>query len=315
MLSLKSITIAILTAFLCATSACSKSSDSGGSSSESDATSNVVQTATAEASSQASSAEGGSIALASVSHGETQLSEIQIEDNSSAEIMSTSPVHQRSSCALSGVRSSCSNGVRTITWNSCTVAAGTQTMTGGWTETYSSNTCATTSSNTMTRTTTGSTSTHSSGATVTTDTNGGTTYDNTTIPNTGTTVTFGASTNTIVINGTHRVKTSAAGSKVFEHYITSSGLTHSGTLAAGTRSISGTVTVYHQLAKYKAVNTLSSVSWGSASCCYPTSGTVSTTLSGSLSGTTTTQFTATCGQATFTDTSGAQSTITLTQCN
>jgi hypothetical protein len=97
--------------------------------------------------------------------------------------------------------------------------------------------------------------------------------------------------------------------------LTSSGLTTTGTRAGGDRVISsGTVTLYHNLAKYTATNSFNSVTWGSSTCCYPTSGSVTTTFTGTKSGTGTMTFTSTCGAATYVDSTGS-SNVTLTQCH
>lgn len=111
---------------------------------------------------------------------------------------------------------------------------------------------------------------------MTTDTVGGTAWDGTVIPNTGTSV------------------------------------SNSG----GTRAITGgTMKVYHNVLRYSAAVTFTGVQWTSSSCCYPTAGSISTTLTGSVTGTSTLSFSTTCGSATFVDTSGTSSTVTLNQCN
>jgi hypothetical protein len=74
------------------------------------------------------------------------------------------------------------------------------------------------------------------------------------------------------------------------------------------------VTLYHNLAKYTATNSFNSVTWSSSTCCYPTSGSVTTTFTGAKSGTGTMTFTSTCGAATYVDSTGS-SNVTLTQCH
>jgi hypothetical protein len=128
-----------------------------------------------------------------------------------------------------------------------------------------------------------------------------------TISNTG-------GTRTVVINGIRRTMTGPLGRSWFDHSITSTGLTVTGTRAAGTRTVSGTMTMFHNLASYKATHAFNNVTWGSSSCCYPTSGSVSTSLTGTRTGNVSLDFSSTCGQATFTDTDSSTSTVTLNQC-
>lgn len=255
--------------------------------------SNVMQTAMSEAGSQSTATEGA-----------------------------TSPW---AGCAFANVRSNCSGAVRTISWNSCTLS--TMTMTGGWTETFSSNTACSNFTNAgglssngdaVTRTTDFSTATFLSGATLTTDTNGGTAWDGSVISSNGVTVTQGAgSTRTVNIDGIHRVLKGPLGTKWFDHFLTGN-ITMSGKRSSGNRVITGgTLTVYHNLLKYTASNAVSGVSWGSSSCCYPTAGTISTTLTGSVTGSVSLDFSpgaATCGNATYTNTAGTTSTVVLTHC-
>ncbi len=282
---------------------CSKAADS---SSLSDSTSNMSQTAMAEANSQSSASESTS--------GVGFMSDENPGDD----------IHTLSTCTFSSVRSACSASADTIAWNGCTIDNSAATMTGGWTETFSgtsagSCTVPVVSGETVVRTTTGSVLTGGGiiGGSITTDTSGGTAYDGTVLPSTGTSVVNSSGTRTITINGTHKVAKTAGGVTLFEHYVrTPTPLTVTGTRAGGNRTITGgTITVYHNLAKYQAALTFSAVTWGSSTCCYPTSGSITGTLSGKLTGSTTLTFTSTCGAATYVDTTGANASVTLTQCN
>ena len=283
---------------------CSKAADS--TATLSDSTSNLSQTAIAEANSQASASESSSTVG------------FMSEENAAGDI------HTFSTCTFSSAIGSCSSSADALTWGGCTIDGGAATMTGGWNETFSgtgAGTCTVPIVNgeTVTRTTTSSVLSGGGayGGSIITDTNGGTTYDGTVLPSTGTTVVSSGATRTITINGTHKLGKTAGGVTVFEHYLrTPTPLTVTGTRAGGNRAITGgTITVYHNLAKYQASLTFSGVTWGSSSCCYPTSGTLTGTLSGSLTGTTTMTFSSTCGTAAYVDNSGANGTVTLSQCN
>lgn len=287
---------------------CSKSSDTDSSTTTiGDSTSNMSQTAMAEVNSQASASESAS-AVGFISE-ENQF------DNS---------VHTLSACNFSTARTSCSSSADTIAWNGCTVDSAAATMTGGWTETFSgtsagSCTVPVVSGETVVRTTTSSVLSGGGayGGSITTDTSGGTTYDGTVLPSTGTSVVNSSGTRTITIHGTHKVGKTTGGVTIFEHYLnTPTPLTVTGTRAGGNRTIaSGTVKVFHNLAKYQASLSFSGVTWGSSSCCYPTSGSITGTLSGTQTGTTTMTFSTTCGAASYVDESGSSGTVTLSQCN
>lgn len=228
-------------------------------------------------------------------------------------------VHPLTACTFTAARSTCSGNVSTITWGGCSI--GTATMTGGWTETWSAGFCANgaspgalTNGTSVTRTSASDVLTFASGAKITTSTTAHSAYDGTSIPGTGVTVSNAGGTRTIVINGIHKIMTGPLGRSWFDHSITSTGLTVTGTRAGGNRVVSGTSTLFHNLAQYKAAHTFNNVTWGSSSCCYPTSGSISSTLSGSRTGSISLAFSTTCGQATFTDADSSASTVTLTQC-
>jgi hypothetical protein len=231
----------------------------------------------------------------------------------------SSDVHTMAVCVAASVRSACNSSADTLTWSGCAVDGGVSTLSGTWTETYSVPACTQPlqTSETVTLTSSGSTLTLSGGATIATNTNAGTTWDGTSIPATGTSVSTGASlplTRTIQINGTHRTALGADGSGIFDHHVTGS-VTATGTRAAGNRIVSGSMTVFHNTVKYKAVLTLTNVAWGSATCCYPTSGSVTGALTGAVTGATTMTFTSACGSVAYVDEAGNTSTVTLNQCH
>jgi len=281
------------------TFACNKSNES--TEAVSDSTSNVTESAASTVGNIAGDTESGSVGFAADdSHG------------------------LLAACSLAAARSTCSGASSdtiTVTWNDCTILLGTVTLSGGWTNRYdSAGTCTTArtaalpSGGSVTRTSDSYVVAFRSGAYLTTDTTTHTAWDGTSIPATGVVTTNNSGTRTVVINGLHRVLRGPRGTRWFDHSITSSGLTVTGTHAAGTRTVSGNMTVYHNIARYTATSTFNSVQWGSSSCCYPTSGSISTALAGAVAGTTTLTYSSTCGQATFVDTSGASSTIELSYC-
>ena len=253
---------------------------------------------------------------------ESALAAIGGAASSSEGALGPTALHALSSCLFSSVRSACSSGVDTLTWNGCSVGI-LATLSGSWVETWSSNpTCDLTSNgNTVTRTSTGQTLSLYSGAYFTMNTTAHTAYDGTSIPNTGVVVTMtntGTSARTVNITGLRKKFTGKYGGVLFDHsMVTPTPLTVVGTRALGTRAVSGSVTVYHNLAKYIADQTFSAVTWGSPTCCYPTSGTIAATLTGSVTGTRSLNFApgaTTCGTATFTDTDSSTKSVVLTMC-
>jgi hypothetical protein len=125
---------------------------------------------------------------------------------------------------------------------------------------------------------------------------------------------------TLVINGSHLTGTIALASgqsaTVWDHTISTGagGLVVTG---AGTnRVVSGSVTVQHNILKYTAVATFDNVGFGEAGCCFPTTGSVTTTFnngqnagkSESLS------FSPICGDVTLTTVNGKKIPIVLQHC-
>jgi hypothetical protein len=124
----------------------------------------------------------------------------------------------------------------------------------------------------------------------------------------------------VAISGSHLVGTltPAGGAPLtwWNHTVSTgaSGLTVTG---AGTaRVLDGSVTVQHNLAKYTATTKFNSVHYGDATCCFPTSGSVSTTFdTGPNAGKSESlQFSSVCGEATLTTASGATRSLVLQHC-
>ncbi len=248
---------------------------------------------------------------------------------SASEGASGPSVQMFSTCSFATARSSCTAGLDTINWAGCS-ATSLSSLTGGWTELWApagrcSGAAMTTTADSVTRKSAGQTLALYSGANMTLDTAAHTAWDGTSIPNTGIIVTLtstGTNNRTIAINGLRKRFYGPYGKEWFDHSLVSptSGptmLTVTGSRAATNRTVSGEMTVYHNLAKFIATHTFNAVVWGSTTCCYPTQGTITTVLTGSVTGTRTLDFTAgavNCGAATFTDTNAATSTIYLTMC-
>jgi hypothetical protein len=123
----------------------------------------------------------------------------------------------------------------------------------------------------------------------------------------------------LVIGGSHLTGTVTVGGaqyKIWDHTVSTGadGITISGTAAS--RVVSGTVTVQHNILMYTATSTFDSVSYGNPACCFPTGGSVATTVvNGAGKGRTETlSFGGTCGEATLTPSSGAAERLTLAHC-
>lgn len=306
--------MSVLILFLSLALGSCKGADGTSASDADESSANISESAMAEAGQQATATEGASSPnLMSFDELESDLQTVDLVDPQS-------DIHPTAACTFSSARSTCSSNVDTIAWNNCTL--GTALLSGGWSETWSAGFCANgnrpgalTNGNSVTRTSSGQILTLASGATVTSSTTAHTAYDGTAIPGTGITVSMASGTRTIVINGLQKVMVGPYGRTWFNHSITSAGLSVSGTRAGGNRIVNGTSTLFHNLAKYKATHTFNAVTWGSSVCCYPTSGSISSTLTGSKTGNVSLTFTASCGDATFTDTDLKTASVRLSQCN
>jgi hypothetical protein len=252
------------------------------------------------------------------------------------EIYADSKIEPQAVCSFSSARGTCSSNSQVIDWNGCTIALpnGNATVTGVIAETFSgfgAAVCAMNGSNSVLTRIVSSTNprqiTYPSGAVLTSDMDPGTGWDGTTFPNAangtvisrletdtaGLTCNVGSPCYRIQVRGVQNTLVGPAGRTLFDHIVTSD-LYAKGTKSTGTLNLNGTAATYHQVALYTAAHTFTNVTWASSSCCFPTSGTVSTTLTGAVSGTTSLSFTSTCGSASFTGTDGSTSTLTLTQC-
>jgi hypothetical protein len=82
------------------------------------------------------------------------------------------------------------------------------------------------------------------------------------------------------------------------------------------RTVTGTVMVEHNIVHRTSITTFNSVIYGDAACCFPTEGSVSTTMENGLRAgkTETLTFGSACGEATLTTFSGATAALTLEHC-
>lgn len=114
------------------------------------------------------------------------------------------------------------------------------------------------------------------------------------------------------ILGTHKVRTRANGSKAFDVSVrTTQSVEGHGELDGDRVLESGTIEVAHNQAEYVAEITLDEVKF-TTGCCYPTSGQMNVTYSGSISGTATVTFPS-CGTISFKK-NDVTSTFTLAGC-
>lgn len=148
-----------------------------------------------------------------------------------------------------------------------------------------------------------------------------TTYDDTSVGG-GQILTLNATDYSLKISGIHKVFTTAKGTTLYDHSIQTSSDIHFASLPryevkngiiTERKITSGAVDIYHNLLKYKVSYAVSSRLGFSKDCCYPTSGQMTGTLTGSLKGTATADFNSTCGSATVTH-AGVSTPVTLALC-
>jgi hypothetical protein len=124
---------------------------------------------------------------------------------------------------------------------------------------------------------------------------------------------------TLAIGGSHVTGTATPSGgtpvKVWDHTL-STPVPLTLTVTGGVRTIGGAVTVQHNLLHYDTTTTFHDVGYGLAGCCFPSSGSVTTTFTGRLLAgkTETLAFSGACGEGTLTTTDGKTVPFTLTQC-
>lgn len=230
-------------------------------------------------------------------------------------------------CAFSA-HVACVGAGSVITYNNCSIA--TATMKGQWNQTFdSSNSCTTAygggngaalpANGTLTIKSAGIIATYPSGNQLTTSTVDSVNFRAQTIQGSqGMIIQMDPTSaqRTINFTGVRRTLTSSTGTFYYDHTVLSDiPLTVTGQLSDGSRNLnSGRIITYHNRAKYIATISFNNLIWGSASCCYPTSGSMAASLTGSSSGDLTMTFTSACGTAIYQDQSGTAQQYTLSHC-
>ena len=289
---------------------------------DSEGVENLAQQVLSESSSHASATEGSTVGLSSYesSQATSQLSDIS---------------QMTTACSYSSPYKTCSSATGTIDWNSCSISysgVNIATMTGGWNEDWTSaSECQhsyLSDGGSVVRSASRSTITFTLGRKTITDTTGGTAYDGTVFTSGGirtTRATLNRSVSMTTGSAIHRTGISRKGITYFDYYMVPS-LTVSGSLKnsssntlTGNRTIGGSLTVYHNLLKYTATSQFNSVIWTDSSCCYPTSGNIAFTFTGTNkpANSATMTFSASCGTATLTtvsDSGSSTSSMTLENC-
>lgn len=236
---------------------------------------------------------------------------------------------QAVACGSFNPRSSCNSSNQiTVDWQDCFFPIGTGYMKGGWVSTYNNTAAcvqgqsgALRSGESVTRTSNGLTIEGYYGGALSFDTNPHSTYNTVTIPPSGyasgVTVSNSGSARSISIGGAHRVLKDKDGTILFDVSMTTpQALLMTGTRASGNRQLlnSGSLVTYNNIEQWRGSSVFENVRWNVNSCCYPTSGRIVTSYDGSKSGYSYLTFNSTCGSATFVDTTGSTTNVTLVQC-
>lgn len=121
---------------------------------------------------------------------------------------------------------------------------------------------------------------------------------------------------TIDIKGIHLVATDGQSRKRWDHTISTDAAKPLKVKKAGAQKeiTEGTTIVQHNLALFTATVDIKSPLTFSEGCCHPTGGSVTTTFSGSKSGSEDLTFTATCGVATLKAADGSEASLQLKHC-
>lgn len=226
------------------------------------------------------------------------------------------------SCKTVNPRSSC-NSANQIRYEFSQCATPTASLKGGWTNTYNNtNACmqaqegALQSGQSVTRTSSGLTIDGYFGGKLEFNTLAHSAYDQTTISAKGITVANEGRYRVVDIAGARRTLKNSDGKVLFDvSMMTPNEILMTGTRAARNRQINaGTIRIYDNENEYIGHITFSAVKWGNSSCCYPTAGSLITSYEGSKTGTSTLQFTSTCGKAKYQDENGSTKDIELIQC-
>lgn len=120
---------------------------------------------------------------------------------------------------------------------------------------------------------------------------------------------------TLSISGSHLTGT-IDGIRLWDHTVSTGagGITVTG--SGEGRLVSGSVTVQHNLAHVTSITTFNQVAYADNACCYPSSGSVTTTFASGpdRSKSETLVFSAVCGEATLTRADGSSQAVSLDEC-
>jgi hypothetical protein len=213
------------------------------------------------------------------------------------------------------ITATCSSGVQTVNFSGCTLGFSAFTLSGTATLTYSQSNCLIASvGDTVTRTM-DFTRTGPMGGQLHTSSASHSAWDGSTISGGQVLTRAGAGSFALDVHGVHKVFTTSNGRTLYDHSIkTTSSVLVAGALTRASRQVTnGSVSVYHNLAKYIAAYTVTHTLTYSALCCFPTGGTIRADLSGSLTGTASVTFGSTCGEATLTQ-NGTDTKFTMHYC-
>lgn len=201
-------------------------------------------------------------------------------------------------CTGRAYNQTCSSGVRSISYNNCSIGVSSHTLSGNVSLTYSdtSNCEVDTNGETVTRTY-DFTRTTGWGAKVRTFSSTKTDYEGNSYGGGGR-LTRTASGFDLTILGKHRTRTTAGGRAALDISMRTTSDIGLDKLARNNRTVNGgTFVIAHNLSKYKVSLSPSNLTYTS-SCCYPTGGTINVTYSGIISGSGSVTFTS-CGNATL----------------
>jgi hypothetical protein len=127
----------------------------------------------------------------------------------------------------------------------------------------------------------------------------------------------GCTEQTLMINGSH-LTSKMNSATLWDHTVSTNTALNMTINTDGSHTVSGTVTVQHNLTKVLSMSTFSNVTYGGTNedCCFPTSGTVTTVYSsGPNAGKSETMtFSSSCGAATLTTTGGNSLAYPLIHC-
>lgn len=218
------------------------------------------------------------------------------------------------SCGEFAVQDACSSGEKEAIYLNCSSWGGS--LSGTAKLTYSDSDCAfgTSAGQTLIRAAMLTRQGLSGGSIVTDSVNDSKAYDGT-IVGAGATLTYDGNVNyELSIAGVHKVQSLNSGATVFdESVMTTAPISLTGELDGARAIDGGSITVFHNSAKYKAVMVPHQLTYTHSNCCHPTGGSIDITYYGSLTGSGTVTFPGACGVANL-SINGHSETITIQGC-